>query len=78
MEVNQFTYSVADAIEWADVAEGLTKSLVFAALMIWISTYRGYHAYGGAKGVGLATTRAVVETSVAVLAADYILTALLF
>lgn len=78
MQVNQFAYSVADAIGTGDVLEGLTKSLVFAALMVWIATYRGYHAEGGAKGVGLATTRAVVETSVAVLAADYVLTALLF
>jgi phospholipid/cholesterol/gamma-HCH transport system permease protein len=67
-----------DAIEWSDVVEGLVKSIAFGALMIWIATYRGYHARGGAQGVGLATTRAVVETSVLVLALDYVLTALLF
>jgi len=74
----QFSAGVRDAIEWADVAEGLTKSLAFAIVMIWIATYRGYHASGGAQGVGQATTRAVVETSVLVLALDYVLTALLF
>lgn len=78
MEFGQFAFSVQDAIEWDDALECLTKSFVFAAFMIWICTYRGYHASGGAKGVGLATTRAVVETSVVVLAADYILTALMF
>jgi phospholipid/cholesterol/gamma-HCH transport system permease protein len=43
-----------------------------------MATYRGFHASGGAKGVGQATTRAVVETSVLVLGLDYALTALLF
>jgi phospholipid/cholesterol/gamma-HCH transport system permease protein len=73
-----FVSSVKEAIQWSDVVEGIGKSLVFSVLIAWISTYRGYHATGGAKGVGLATTRAVVETSVAVLAVDYALTALLF
>jgi phospholipid/cholesterol/gamma-HCH transport system permease protein len=74
----QFASSITNSIEWSDVAEGLSKSLVFSLLMVWIACYRGYHAEGGAQGVGQATTRAVVETSVLVLAVDYILTALLF
>lgn len=73
-----FGASVRDAIEWSDVREGLVKSAVFSVLLAWIATYRGYHASGGAKGVGQATTRAVVETSVLVLGLDYVLTALLF
>jgi phospholipid/cholesterol/gamma-HCH transport system permease protein len=73
-----FASSISNAIEWPDVVEGLSKSLAFAILMVWIATYRGYHASGGAKGVGQATTQAVVETSVLVLALDYVLTALLF
>jgi phospholipid/cholesterol/gamma-HCH transport system permease protein len=73
-----FAAGVADAIAWSDVVEGLTKSMAFAVLMVWIATYRGYHASGGASGVGQATTQAVVETSVLVLAVDYVLTALLF
>jgi phospholipid/cholesterol/gamma-HCH transport system permease protein len=73
-----FDASVEAAIESSDVVEGLTKALAFAVLLAWLSTYRGYRASGGAKGVGQATTRAVVEASVAILASDYILTALLF
>lgn len=75
---SQFSSSVTSAIEWSDVVEGLSKSLTFSVLMVWIASYRGYHASGGAQGVGQATTHAVVETSVLVLAVDYILTALLF
>ncbi|MEY4549059.1 MAG: toluene transporter subunit: rane component of superfamily [Pseudomonadota bacterium] len=73
-----FDSSVRDALEWSDIYEGLLKSLAFALLIVWIATYRGYHASGGAKGVGQATTAAVVETAVLILAVDYLLTALLF
>lgn len=73
-----FRASVQDAIEASDVVEGLTKSCVFSVVIACMGTYRGFHASGGAKGVGQATTRAVVETSVLVLGLDYALTALLF
>jgi phospholipid/cholesterol/gamma-HCH transport system permease protein len=78
LERASFVASVKSAIQWSDVLEGLTKSLTFALLMVWIATYRGYNARGGARGVGQAATRAVVETAVLVFATDYILTALLF
>lgn len=78
LEPAGFSSSVKEAIRWSDVVEGLTKSLAFALLMVWIATYRGYHAHGGARGVGQAATRAVVETAVLIFAADYLLTALLF
>jgi phospholipid/cholesterol/gamma-HCH transport system permease protein len=78
LERAAFISSVKNAIAWPDVVEGLSKSLVFAFLMAWMATYRGYTATGGARGVGQAATRAVVETLVLVLAADYALTALLF
>jgi phospholipid/cholesterol/gamma-HCH transport system permease protein len=73
-----FRASVYDAIEFSDVVEALTKSSVFSLVIACMATYRGFHASGGAKGVGQATTRAVVETSVLVLGLDYSLTALLF
>lgn len=78
LEAASFEASVRGALEWSDIGEGLLKSLAFALLIVWIATYRGYHASGGAKGVGQATTAAVVETAVAILAVDYLLTALMF
>jgi phospholipid/cholesterol/gamma-HCH transport system permease protein len=78
LDVGGFSSSVREALEWSDIFEGLTKSLCFAILIVWISTYRGYYASGGAQGVGQATTTAVVETAVLILAVDYVLTALLF
>jgi phospholipid/cholesterol/gamma-HCH transport system permease protein len=40
--------------------------------------YNGFHSQGGAQGVGSATTNAVVSASIMILAANYILTNLLF
>jgi phospholipid/cholesterol/gamma-HCH transport system permease protein len=37
--------------------------------------YEGYHAQPTAEGVGLATTRTVIASSVLVLVFDYMLTA---
>ena len=78
MDRAQFSASVTAAIDSSDVLEGLGKALTFSVLMAWIACYHGYHAHGGAHGVGQATTRAVVATAVSVLAIDYVLTALLF
>ncbi len=78
MAAGSFGSSVRQSVTWSDIREGLVKAFVFAIVLAWISTYRGFYASGGASGVGQATTRAVVEASVLVLAIDYALTALLF
>jgi phospholipid/cholesterol/gamma-HCH transport system permease protein len=61
---------------------GIVKSLCFAVLIIWISTYKGYYAgvdegSFGPEEVSTATTNAVVLSSVAVLVSDYVATSLL-
>ena len=58
----------------ADYFMGLIKSAVFGFMITAISCARGYYASGGAKGVGEATTRAVVHSAVAILVANYLLT----
>lgn len=73
-----FMSNVRRSTEWSDVSIGLWKALVFGALIAWLSTFRGYHTSGGARGVGLATTRAVVDSTVLILCGDYVMTALLF
>lgn len=78
LDGGQFLSSVRDSVEWSDVSGGIQKSLVFAVLVAWLAAYYGFHARGGAKGVGVATTEAVVATSVVVLISDYVMTALLF
>lgn len=61
--------------ELDDVLHGLVKSAVFGYVVCLVCTHRGYNAQGGASGVGVATTRAVVGGSISVLALDYCLTA---
>jgi phospholipid/cholesterol/gamma-HCH transport system permease protein len=56
---------------------GEIKSACFGFLIAAISCYHGFHAKGGARGVGIATTRAVVQSAVAILIANYIVTTLL-
>jgi phospholipid/cholesterol/gamma-HCH transport system permease protein len=58
-----------------EVSEGLVKSLVFGIACSLIAVYEGYNAEPTAAGVGLATTRTVVASSVLVLLLDYVLTA---
>ena len=59
-----------------DVQSGLIKAAVFGFIVTVMGSYHGYHARGGARGVGLATTHAVVSSAVLVFAADYLLTSL--
>jgi phospholipid/cholesterol/gamma-HCH transport system permease protein len=63
------------SVDLADVNEGLVKSLAFGATCTLMAVYNGYHAQPTAEGVGLATTRTVISSSVLVLVFDYMLTA---
>jgi phospholipid/cholesterol/gamma-HCH transport system permease protein len=60
-----------------DFMMGEIKSVTFGFLIAAISCAQGFNASGGAKGVGEATTRAVVQSAVAILIANYILTSVL-
>jgi phospholipid/cholesterol/gamma-HCH transport system permease protein len=55
----------------SDYMQGLIKSVVFGVCMAVTACYQGFNVRGGAKEVGLATTRAVVASSVAILVVDY-------
>jgi phospholipid/cholesterol/gamma-HCH transport system permease protein len=57
-----------------DLLQGLTKATFFGLDLALISCYQGFYASGGAKGVGIATTRAVVGSFVSILVLDYFLT----
>ena len=61
-----------------DITSGLIKAAVFGFIVAVMGCYNGFNSKGGAQGVGNATTNAVVASSILILAADYVLTALLF
>jgi len=55
------------------IIQGLIQAVVFGLSLTLIGCNQGYHASGGGRGVGLATTRAVVVGSVTILVLDYFL-----
>lgn len=63
---------------WADVANGVLKSIVFGVAVTFIALYQGFEAQPTPEGVSRATTRTVVHASLAVLGLDFLLTALMF
>ena len=74
--------SVHRAVEGADVRECLVKAVTFGLLTTGLCAYQGFHAHRhrratGARAVSAATTKAVVLSSIAVLAADYVITSFL-
>lgn len=72
-----FWAQMQEYVELADVNEGILKSVVFGVAASLIAVFEGYTAEPTAEGVGLATTRTVVITSVLVLILDYMITAFL-
>lgn len=65
-------------VEPSDLYNGMVKAFFFGGILTLVGCYKGYYASGGARGVGLATTQSVVISSVLILAADYVLTAMMF
>lgn len=65
-------------VEPNDIYNGMIKACVFGGILTLVGCYKGFYATGGARGVGIATTQSVVVSSVLILVADYILTALMF
>ena len=61
-----------------DIVNGVIKSVVFGVAVTWIAVFEGYDAPPTAEGVSRATTRTVVTSSLAILALDFVLTALMF
>jgi phospholipid/cholesterol/gamma-HCH transport system permease protein len=61
-----------------DLWGGLIKAVFFGGIIGWMGCYHGFRTEGGAEGVGVATTRAVVASCVQVLITDYVLANVLF
>ena len=64
-----------EKIQWisrpAHVFQGLQKAAIFGAVFSTLGCYKGFHASGGAKGVGQATTEAVILSLVTILISDF-------
>lgn len=63
---------------FADVGNGVIKSLAFGLTVSFVALLQGYACKPTPEGVSYATTRTVVVSSLAVLALDFVLTAMMF
>ena len=61
-----------------DVISGLIKASIFGFSVAVFGCYHGFYSDLGARGVGNATTSAVVSSSISILILNYLLTALFF
>lgn len=69
------TFLNASLIDVGDVVVGLSKCVAYGAAIPVVSGWCGLSTHGGSEGVGWATTRAVVSSSLAVITLDFILSA---
>ncbi len=65
-----------DALDFADLMQGFSKSLVYGFILATVGCYKGLTVRGGTQGVGRATTQSVVVSSVMIIVADLFLTKL--
>ncbi len=78
ISVTTFTRGMKLLFEVNDIYGGLLKSFVFGIIIAIEGCFYGFQTTGGAEGVGVATTKAVVASSVFILVADYFLAEVIF
>ncbi len=72
----QYVDIIKQYLQFGDYATGMVKGVVFGIVIATIGSYVGYFTNGGAKGVGVATTRAVVIASVSLFLTNYFISSL--
>jgi phospholipid/cholesterol/gamma-HCH transport system permease protein len=78
ISVDTFIASVRQTIGISDVLKGLVKTFVFAIIIAMIGAYQGLTTKGGAAGVGVSTTGAVVLAIIMIFISNFTLSFLLF
>ena len=73
-----FMARIAQYVDYSDLNSGLIKAVCFGIILSFVGCFKGFTTTGGAEGVGKATTYSVVISSVSILIADYVLTAIMF
>jgi phospholipid/cholesterol/gamma-HCH transport system permease protein len=76
--VNPLVFIDLGGVRVSDLLTGMTKSLSYGMAIPVISGYCGLTTFGGSEGVGSATTRAVINASLAVIVLDFIIGTLSF
>jgi len=65
-------------LTYSDILSGVIKPICFGFVVVMVGCYYGLNTSGGTRGVGMATTNAVVTSSILILALDFFLTKLFF
>jgi phospholipid/cholesterol/gamma-HCH transport system permease protein len=69
-----YIYGIRAFFKMSDIWYSLSKTVVFAFLIVSVSAFFGYYVKGGSRDVGIASTTAVVSSSIAILLANFFLT----
>ena len=75
---NRYMHSVWAFLNTRDIYISLLKGIVFGIFIPLVCATQGYDTTGGAKGVGISTTRAAIKSTVFLLAIDLIITLLFY
>jgi phospholipid/cholesterol/gamma-HCH transport system permease protein len=78
VSTHSYVASIKQFFFMKDLFSGLLKAVIFGGIIGTMGCHYGLETKGGAEGVGVATTRAVVSSCVLVLISDYILANVLF
>ncbi|OIQ67292.1 putative phospholipid ABC transporter permease protein MlaE [mine drainage metagenome] len=79
VDAGQFWSQMQSGVDvFKDVGNGVIKSVVFGLAVTFIALLQGWRSQPTPEGVSRATTRTVVIASLAVLALDFVLTAMMF
>lgn len=79
VDEGSFWSVMQSSVSWGyDILNGLIKSFCFAVVVVWIALFNGYDCLPTSEGISKATTKTVVNASLAVLGLDFVLTALMF
>ncbi|MBT32862.1 MAG: ABC transporter permease [Thalassobius sp.] len=70
---DEYIYGIRSDFMQFSVTFSIVKAFVFSFLIVSISAYKGYFTDGGALEVGRASTKAVTNSCIAVLIADFFL-----
>ena len=73
-----FKSGIKEMVGMWDLISGLIKATFFGLIIAAVGSYQGFYTYGGARGVGISTTKSVVISSILIIISNYFLAALLF
>lgn len=77
LNADQYLANIKQFCRFHDILGGVIKAGFFGLILTWAGCYKGYYTFGGAEGVGKATTQAVVLSSSLILITNYFLTKLI-